>query len=266
VAALPEDTAVLYTSLSIDGMGARYDPNDALALVVEVANRPIVIDQETRVGYGGSGGFVLSAAPLGEATARIVLRLLNGESASKIPITAGEFVKPVFDWRALKRWNVSEDRLPPGSEIRFREPRAWEQYRWQIMLVAAALLLQTGLIIGLFFEHRRRRAAEVETRHRMAELAHMNRVSTAGELSASIAHELNQPLAAIATNSSAALRWLAKDTPEERCNSANVSPCNGWIMAIATTFAVNPMITQRSTLNKPADRAGRLASPTSARI
>jgi signal transduction histidine kinase len=83
-----------------------------------------------------------------------------------------------------------------------------------MVLIAAALLLQTGLIIGLYREHGRRRAAEIEARHRMAELAHMNRAATAGELSASIAHELNQPLAAIAANGGAALRWLAKPTPD----------------------------------------------------
>jgi phosphoglycerate-specific signal transduction histidine kinase len=81
------------------------------------------------------------------------------------------------------------------------------------MLTAAALLLQTALIIGLFYEHRRRRVAEMEAGHRMAELAHLNRAATVGELSASIAHELTQPLAAMAANSSAALRWLAKATP-----------------------------------------------------
>ena len=43
-------------------------------------------------------------------------------------------------------------------------------------------------------EHRRRRLAEVQSRQRMAELAHVNRFSTAGELTASIAHEINQPL------------------------------------------------------------------------
>jgi C4-dicarboxylate-specific signal transduction histidine kinase len=48
----------------------------------------------------------------------------------------------------------------------------------------------------------------------MSELAHLNRSATAGELSASIAHEVKQPLSAIAANGSAALRWLAKATPD----------------------------------------------------
>jgi C4-dicarboxylate-specific signal transduction histidine kinase len=70
--------------------------------------------------------------------------------------------------------------------------------------VAAALFLQTLLIIGLLYEHRRRRHAEATSRQRMSELAHMNRNATAGEMSASIAHEIKQPLAEIAANGSAA--------------------------------------------------------------
>ena len=51
------------------------------------------------------------------------------------------------------------------------------------------------------------------SRERLSELAHINRRRTAGEMSASIAHEVKQPLAAIAANGSAGLRWLAKATP-----------------------------------------------------
>jgi C4-dicarboxylate-specific signal transduction histidine kinase len=60
----------------------------------------------------------------------------------------------------------------------------------------------------------RRRRVEEEARDRMAELAHMNRRAAAGELSASIAHEISQPLAAIVAGANAALRWLARKTPD----------------------------------------------------
>ncbi len=46
------------------------------------------------------------------------------------------------------------------------------------------------------------------------ELAHINRVTTMGQLTASIAHEVNQPIGGIAASSQAALRWLAKETPD----------------------------------------------------
>ena len=57
-------------------------------------------------------------------------------------------------------------------------------------------------------EEERERLREVET-----ELAHINRVSMMGELSASIAHEVNQPLSGIVSNGSACLRWLAANVP-----------------------------------------------------
>jgi C4-dicarboxylate-specific signal transduction histidine kinase len=129
--------------------------------------------------------------------------------------------RPIYDWRELRRWNISENMLPPGSEVRFRERTLWDMYRWQIILVATTLLLQATLITVLLFEHRRRRNAEALARKRMSELAHVNRIATAGELSASLTHEIKQPLAAMVTNANAGLRWLGRMTPNfEEARSA----------------------------------------------
>jgi signal transduction histidine kinase len=221
VATLPDDAAIFYTSLSGGRDGPRYEPNDGLALVASAANRPIVIDQETRLGHGGTGGFLLQAAPTGEAIARILLRLFKGESASTIPVTAGEFAKPVFDWRELRRWKINEAGLPVGSEVRFREYSAWEQYRRYILLFCAALLLQTALIAWLIYEIRRRQGAEIQSRSAIAELTFMNRRVAAGQLSASLTHEVSQPLAGIVTRAGAALRWIRAEKPNlERAGAA----------------------------------------------
>ena len=59
-----------------------------------------------------------------------------------------------------------------------------------------------------------RKQAETSLAVTQAELARVARFTTMGELVASIAHEVNQPLSAIATNSQAALRWLARETPD----------------------------------------------------
>jgi C4-dicarboxylate-specific signal transduction histidine kinase len=58
-----------------------------------------------------------------------------------------------------------------------------------------------------------RKRAEENLHAAQAELAHMSRVTTMGELAASIAHEVNQPLTAIVTNGNACVRWLTRDTP-----------------------------------------------------
>jgi PAS domain S-box-containing protein len=59
-----------------------------------------------------------------------------------------------------------------------------------------------------------RRLAEEALRAVQAELAHVNRVTTKGQLTASIAHEVNQPIAATVTNAQAALRWLRAQPPD----------------------------------------------------
>jgi PAS domain S-box-containing protein len=68
-------------------------------------------------------------------------------------------------------------------------------------------------LFGISAEITERKKAEADLREMQAELAHLNRVMTVGELAASIAHEINQPLAAIVWNANAALRWLALDPP-----------------------------------------------------
>ena len=75
-------------------------------------------------------------------------------------------------------------------------------------------MIQAGLIAVLLREHRRRQFAEVQSRQRMAELAHVNRFSTAGELTASIAHEINQPLGSILTNAETAEAILKSPNPD----------------------------------------------------
>ena len=123
---------------------------------------------------------------------------------------------PIYDWRELQRFGIDEDRLPPGSEVRYRQQTVWETYRWHIAAAIALLILQAALIAGLVLQRARKRRAEAERKraeaellHTRAELTHMTRVFTLGELSASLAHELNQPLTAILSNAQAAQRFMS---------------------------------------------------------
>jgi len=120
----------------------------------------------------------------------------------------------LYDWRELKRWHIRESDLPPGSTVLFRELTAWERYRWQILIIAAVLVLEAAVIFRLLHDRRRRRRAEIDAHQRMAELAELNRRSTVGELSASIAHELTQPLSAISHNAEAAALILRAQAPD----------------------------------------------------
>ncbi len=214
VSALTEDTAIVYTTVTSDGAGAPILPNEALATIARSANRPILVDVENRLGHGAVGGFVARSSLVGEGAAHTVARILSGAQARDIPIHTSDIVKPIFDWRQLQRWKIAESALPPNSEIRFREFSLWARYRWWLVLVVAAVVLQSTLVIGLIYEDIRRRKAEAHERTLFGQLSHLNRVATAGELTASIAHEIRQPLAAIVVCGSAALNWLKNKTPD----------------------------------------------------
>jgi signal transduction histidine kinase len=231
-ARLPPQTSIFYFLFTVDGQGVPHVQGQALAALRAVANAPIFGFGDYELGHGIVGGPLNPTDALGREAASVAVRILKNEAPSDVntpPMGFGAILKgeapsdintppmgfgaPEYDWRELKRWNISEALLPPNSIVRFREPTVWEQYRWPIMLIASALLLQSALIAGLLFEHRRRRNAEVLARRTMGELANINRIATAGELSASIAHEMKQPLAAMVTNVRAGLRWLGAATP-----------------------------------------------------
>ena len=72
------------------------------------------------------------------------------------------------------------------------------------------MMATIGSQIGQFIERKR---AEDALHHAQVELAHVTRVATLGEMTASIAHEVNQPLTAVIANANASLRWLAAATP-----------------------------------------------------
>jgi signal transduction histidine kinase len=197
--------------MSVDAAGVVHDGDDAFKRLRAVSNAPIFGYTEPLIGQGVVGGPFNAVRDTSRTTAAVVVRILGGEKAGDIRIPPLQFATATFDWRELQRWGISESRLPPGSRIDFRDPNAWDKYRWQILAVIAVILFQAAATSGLLFERRRRQHFQVEATRRSAELAHFNRYSTAGELTAAVAHELNQPLGAILTNAET-LRLLLKSS------------------------------------------------------
>ena len=210
---LPPNSAIFWELMIVDAAGVVHEGGTALSRLHAVANAPIFSYDESFFGREIVGGPLLLVADSSRQTAAVAARILNGEKAGEIRVPPVQFASPMFDWREMQRWGIGENRLPPGSQIYFRDPTLWSQYRWLLILIASVILTEAALIIGLLYEHRRRRVAEVQSFQRMSELAHLNRLATAGELSASIAHEVKQPLAAMVAQSGAAMRWLGQKTP-----------------------------------------------------
>ncbi len=112
----------------------------------------------------------LAASPARQTAAAVapekgVLALDQLIRDSPVPASM-EGDKTRFDWRQVRRWGISEPRLPSGSDPLSRQPDAWDQYRLLILATIGALLLQSVLIVGLVAEWVRRRAAERVLRSR----------------------------------------------------------------------------------------------------
>jgi signal transduction histidine kinase len=213
VGSLPPETVVLYASIFRDGAGKSFVPRDALSLIARASKVPVFGYADTYLGLGIVGGHLLSFKEHGREAAAMALRVMAGESPASIPFGGEQAYITVYDWRELQRWRISEKALPPGSIVEFKSPSIWEKYWWVILGGILFMVIETFLIIGLFVNLRKRKKAEIEVGQRRDELAHVMRVAAMGELASSLAHELNQPLAAIRNYANAALRFLSQSEP-----------------------------------------------------
>ena len=211
---LPPRSALFYASVRVDAAGIPNEQNRVLARLREAANAPLFSYLDSNFGQGIVGGPVLSTQELGRRAAEVAVRILNGERPGTIKTPPVGLGAPVYDWRELQRWNISEARLPLGSVVQFREPSTWERYRWLVTGILMALLLQSAMIGWLLIERYGRRKAELESRHRSLEVMHLNRTAEIGALSASFAHEVSQPLVAVELNAERAEHLLRAHPPE----------------------------------------------------
>jgi signal transduction histidine kinase len=214
LAALPDGTIVIQSSFTRDGADRNLTTPMALESLVKASRVPIYGLGDTQMGHGIVGGRLVDFEMQGVRAGELGLRLLRGEKLGPAEIVTQNTNTYTFDWRQLRRWGLKESRLPPGSVIRFREPSVWERYRWPIIGGLALALVESSLIAGLMVQRARRKRAEAETAVQRGQLAHAQRVTAVGELTTTLAHEINQPLGAIVSNAEAARRLVDLAAPK----------------------------------------------------
>jgi signal transduction histidine kinase len=221
VAKLPSHTVVIQSSYQVDGAGRRFHGIDLVPSVSQAANRPVFTPLGLALGRGVVGGSIVEFEDIGRDAGILASRILRGERPAPSPVQGGAVSVPRFDGRQLARWRLDERRLPPDSQIIFRQRTLWQAYRWHILGVMALIGAQAALIVMLLVQRRRRREAQAALRYaeaaaqrQLSQIAHLDRVAGMGQLASSLAHELNQPLTGILTNAQAAERLLAQPQPD----------------------------------------------------
>ncbi len=320
--------------MSQDVDGNNYTSKELTKQFSRTAAAPIFGLLDVTLGHGITGGSLISFEHIGAKAGELILDILRGApSAQHLNHALETPPVPMFDWRQLRRWRLSESALPEGSIVVNREFTWWD---WKYYIIAAVtfLLAQSGMILMLLAYRRRRRSAEssllqkkeeldrffsvtldllciantrgyflrlnpawekvlgfgreelmanqfldfvhpddlagtreamsklvgqgelihfgnryrckdgtyrflqwtaapvgeliyaaardlteriegeAEAQQRREELAHLSRIATLGELTASLAHEINQPLTAIMSNAQAARRYLNAPAPD----------------------------------------------------
>lgn len=157
---LPPNSFILHVLMMRDASGVTHNGDEVLRQIRAVANAPINGLFQHQLGLGITGGRLYQAEAEGVEAARIAIRVLRGEPASRFKPMIVDPLPPRYDWRELQKWNIDEKLLPQGSTILFRTPTLWEKNRAYIIGSVTVILFQATLITALVANLLRRRRAE----------------------------------------------------------------------------------------------------------
>jgi len=238
VQTFPTHTAVYFDGTAAPVSNVRA-PRDLLTELNRLTNAPIFVSVSTGLGTGAVGGAVSSPEVIARDTAAQIDRLLTGSPPATIGFEPSSAPRVQIDWRAMQRWNISEQRLPENVELLYKRPDLWEAYPAQVIAGLVVVTTLSALIAALLIERRRRQQAQMQARQQLNHLARLNRGAALATLSAALAHEINQPLGAIQTNTETAELLL------DRGDSSTPSSLRELLLAIRADNARASAVLQR---------------------
>jgi len=254
VSQLPRDSIVMLGTLFQDGAGRQYVSYETAAEVAKASSAPTYAPIDTYLGRGIVGGHTGTFEDAGIEVADLALDVLAGADIRAITPRSSQAQRFRVDARQLQRWGMTESALPADTLISFKEPSLWEQHRNSVLGAIAIMTIQGALIAALLLQIIRRRRLQQAMQVAQSELARVTRVTTMGEMTASIAHEVNQPLAAIVASGNAGLRWLANATPNlEEAKSAFTRVVRDGHRASEVISTIRAMFKKDSQARRPVD-------------
>jgi signal transduction histidine kinase len=208
----PTDLVALLAFLTTSAIITRLVSRVRQLMEEKLRRSEAYLSEAQQISHTGSFGWKVSTGEISwsEETFRIfqyepiikptVDLLLQRVDPQDIPIIKSLIQRASHDG---KDWELEHRLLMPDGAVK------------HVHVVARAAKDQAGKLefIGAIMDVTERKLAEEALGKAQANLAHVARLTTVGELTASIAHEVNQPLAAVVTNANACLRWLDHEPP-----------------------------------------------------
>ena len=212
VQSLPAGSLIFVPSFNTDLKMVTYHNPEAIRLISTNASAPVFAYSDMGLGDGEVGGYIISFERTGLLSGEYAVKILNGANPNSFSATEKDYYDYVFDWRQLKRWNlVDSDLIPAGSTILFEETNIIDKYKWVGGLVLLFVVLQTLLIANLIRLIRKQKLMTqkiIETEGKYRNFLHEDRSLRLGQLTASLSHELNQPLTAILSTAQAGINFI----------------------------------------------------------
>ena len=204
LAKLDTNTAVVYTTMYRDREGRAYFPFEVVGPMAEVSRAPIYGWYSTYVASGLAAGSIVTLESNGLRTGELAASILRRDAVHTGVVLPMAVPHCTANVGQLEKLGIPRSLLP-GDCVLVNVPRSiWREYRGVVLIALGVVIFQAFTIAALLAQRRRRRVAEDEATQRRSELARAARFASVGELSASIAHEVGQPLGAILSNTDAA--------------------------------------------------------------
>lgn len=172
---LDDSNLVLLLSAYQDRNGTVMTFYDSLDLILAHLNQPLYHPYYHGIGDGVLGGRVISHYEQGRQAGMMVMRILSGEPADRIPVLYDSPNPYLVDYKVLERFRLGPGRLPEGTEFINREENLLVKYLVPIVAILAGIVLQTLVILALVMSNRTCRKAEQELNNALEALRISNR-------------------------------------------------------------------------------------------
>jgi signal transduction histidine kinase len=210
---ISQNDLIIVINFRMDSDGKVFSTPEVAGMIANHSSAPVLsIYDDFPLRKNGIGGYLFSWTKVGEETATAAKKILDGVPMPDISINENNFHRHIYNVQELKKWGLLRSKAIPKDSLFLNNDISFVQKnKWYILAVFLFIISQTFLILYLIRMNRVQKQMVIqkaETENLYRELVREDRLSKMVELTASLSHELNQPLTAILFSAQAGKQFL----------------------------------------------------------